>query len=157
RRHQAHPHQRVDQQAVRVSGDARIPPGEPALVVVGSSGPEKRGRRRPRPPWRMANINHRKRAAHRRRVLAALPPILNDRAVMPNADCQDLIVSVSRVEFGRTVREIYIDLRGEWRQSRDQWAENPHDRYMREARARGEITYADLTDVFVFPTLAESL
>jgi hypothetical protein len=103
----------------------------------------------------MTNINHRKRAAHRRRVQAALQEILNDPAVMPNADCADLVVSVSRVEFGRTVREIYIDVRGELRLSHDQWVENPHDRYMREAKARGEETYADLTDVLVFPSITE--
>ena len=105
----------------------------------------------------MANINHRKRAAHRRRVQAALQQILNDPGVMPNADCPDLVVSVSRVEFGRTVREIYIDVLGVSRQSRDQWAELPHDRYMREARARGKETYADLTEVFMFPSLTETV
>lgn len=68
----------------------------------------------------MGNINHRKRAAHRRRVQAALHQILNDPSVMPNADCVDLVVSVSRVEFGRTVREIFIDVMGESRLSRDQ-------------------------------------
>jgi len=74
---------------------------------------------------------------------------------MPNADCSDLVVSVSRVEFGRTVREIYVDVLGEWRRSRDQWPENPHERYTREAQARGEETYADLTDVFLFTGLTE--
>jgi len=103
----------------------------------------------------MGNINNRKRAAHRRRVQAALQQILNDPAIMPNADCSDLVVSVSRVEFGRTVREIYIDVLGSWRQSRDQWVEYPHDRYMREANANGKETYADLTEVFMFPTLTE--
>jgi hypothetical protein len=61
----------------------------------------------------MANSNTRKRAAHRRRVQVALQEILNDPAVMPNADCADLIVSVSRVEFGRAVREIFIDVFGQ--------------------------------------------
>jgi hypothetical protein len=103
----------------------------------------------------MENINHRKRAAHRQRVQAALQQILNDPAVMPNADCPDLVVSVSRVEFGRTVREIYIDVLGLWRQSRDQWAEIPHDRYMRQARAKGEETYTDLDEVFLFPAHTE--
>jgi hypothetical protein len=107
------------------------------------------------PPLHMENINHRKRAAHRRRVLAALQQILNDPAIMPNADCPDLIVSVSRVEFGRTVREIYIDVVGEWKRSLDQWAEMPNDRYMREAQAQGKETYADLTEVFMFPSLTE--
>jgi hypothetical protein len=105
----------------------------------------------------MANINHRKRAAHRRQVQTALQQILNDPAVMPNACCPDLVVSVSRVEFGRTVREICIDLCGEWRKSLDQWTENPHDRYMRESRARGDETYTDLTDIFVFPSLSETV
>ncbi len=105
----------------------------------------------------MANINHRKRAAHRRRVQAALQEILNDPAVMPNADCPDLVVSVSRVEFGRTVREIYIDVLGEWRHSPDRSTENPDERYMRETRAKGKETYADLTDVFLFPTFTEAV
>ena len=103
----------------------------------------------------MESINHRKRAVHRRRVQAALQQILNDSAVMPNADCADLLVSVSRVEFGRTVREIYVEFFGEWRRSCDQWIENPHDRYMREARARGKETYTDLTEVFDFRQLTE--
>jgi hypothetical protein len=103
----------------------------------------------------MANSNTRKRAAHRRRVQAALQEILNDPAVMPNADCPDLVVSVGRVEFGRTVREIFIDVRGAWRRSPDQWIESPHDRYMREARAKGNDTYTDLTDVFIFPEITE--
>lgn len=103
----------------------------------------------------MATINTRKRAAHRRHVQSALQEILNDSAVMPNADCPDLVVSVSRVEFGRTVREIFIDVYGESRVSRDQWAEPPHDRHMREARAKGEDTYIDLNDMFDFPSLTE--
>src|SRR5262249_44287176 len=103
----------------------------------------------------MANINHRKRAAHRRRVQAALQQILNDPAVMPNVDCSDLVVSVRRGEFGRTVREIYIDVFGHWRLSHDQWTENPHDKYQREAEARGEGGYADLTEVLFFPELTE--
>src|SRR5262245_51140414 len=89
----------------------------------------------------MANINHQKRAAHRRRVQAALQEILNDTGVMPNADCRDLVVSVSRVEFGRTVREIYIDVLGQPRRSPDQWAEKPHDKYTRSARTKGKDTY----------------
>jgi hypothetical protein len=103
----------------------------------------------------MANINHRKRAVHRRRVQAALQEILNDPTVMPNADCPDLVVSVSRVEFGRTVREIYIDVLGAWRRSCDQWTENPHDKYMRQAQGKGTESYADLTDVFIFASLTE--
>jgi hypothetical protein len=101
------------------------------------------------------NINFRKRAVHRRKVMAALQQILNDPGVMPNADCPDLIVSVSRVEFGRTVRDIYIGVSGEWKKSKDQWTEIPHDRYTRETRAEGKDTYADLTEVFIFPKLTE--
>jgi hypothetical protein len=91
----------------------------------------------------MANINTRKRAAHRRNIQSTLQQILNDSAVMSNADCPDLIVSLSRVEFGQTVQEIFIDVFGEWRLSRDQWVENPHDKYMREAHAKGDDTYID--------------
>lgn len=98
-------------------------------------------------------INIRKRAAHRRRVQAALQEILNDPAVMPNRDCPDLVVSVSRVEFGRTVREIYVDVFGQRRRPHQPGSENPHDRYMREAEARGETTYIDLTDVFIFANI----
>jgi hypothetical protein len=105
----------------------------------------------------MANINTRKRAAHRRKVQAALQEILNDPAVMPNADCADLVVSVSRVEFGATVREIFIDVFGRLRSSPDQWSESPHDQYMRQAAARGENTYTDLTDVFLFPSITETV
>ena len=63
----------------------------------------------------MTHINERKRAAHRRRVQAALQEILNDPAVMPNADCADSVVSVSRVEFGSTVAEIFVQVHGRWR------------------------------------------
>jgi hypothetical protein len=103
----------------------------------------------------MAIINTRKSAAHRRRVQSTLQQILNDPAVMPNADCSDLVVSLSRVEFGQTVREIFIDVFGEWRLSLDQWVETPHNRYIREARAKGEDTYIDLTDVYIFPKFTE--
>jgi len=74
---------------------------------------------------------------------------------MPNADCADLVVSVIRVEFGQTVREIYVDVRGQWRDSPDEWEEDAHERYKREAAAKGEDSYADLTDVFSFPMLTE--
>src|SRR4029077_5744791 len=103
----------------------------------------------------MSNINQRKRAAHRRQVQAALQEILNDAAVMPNADCPDLVVLVSRVEFGRTVRDIFIDVIGLPRRSREQSAEGPHAKYKRGARAKGEVTYVDLTDVFIFPAIIE--
>jgi ribosome-binding factor A len=103
----------------------------------------------------MENNNLRKRAAHRRQVQAALQKILNDPSIMPNADCRDLVVSVSRVEFGRTVRQIYIDVIGERRKALEPDDELPHQRYLREAEARGELTYADLTEVFLFPSLTE--
>ena len=103
----------------------------------------------------MANIDKRKRAVHRRNVQAALQEILNDPKVMPNSDCPDLIVSVTRVEFGRTVREIFIDVVGQWRRCPAQWTENPHDKYIREARMRGKETYTDLTEVFIFSEITE--
>lgn len=104
----------------------------------------------------MANIHLQKRAAHRRRVQAALQQILNDVGVMPNADCPDLVVSVGQVEFGRTVREIYIDVWGRWRQSLDPHTEHPYTRYERESIERGdEGAFADLTDVFCMPKLTE--
>jgi hypothetical protein len=104
---------------------------------------------------RMSNINIRKRAAHRRRVQRALQEILNDPAVMPNADCRDVLVSVRRVEFGKTVREIYLDVQGRAKRSPAPGEEQPHSRYLREARIRGQDTYADLTDVIVFPGLTQ--
>jgi hypothetical protein len=113
-----------------------------------------------RPLWlpsRMANINNRKRAAHRRRVQGPLQQILNDPVVMPNADCLDVVVSVRRVEFGPTVRHIFVDARGAWRRTPQPGDERPHDRYMREARARGADTYVDLTDMFMFPELTETV
>ncbi len=103
----------------------------------------------------MTHIHIRKRATHRRRVLAELQHILNDLSVMPNADAPDLIVFVRRVEFGNTVREIFIDVEGKWRYSRDLWSEMPHDRYMRAAKAKGHCTYIDLTDMFLFPQFTE--
>jgi len=103
----------------------------------------------------MANINVGKRAAHGRSVKAALQDILNDPAVMPNADCPDLLVSVSRVEFGKTVAEIYLDVHARWRRPLDPGSEPPHDRYMREARGRGEDTYIDFDEVFYFPQITE--
>jgi hypothetical protein len=60
----------------------------------------------------MRDSRTRKRAEHRRGVMAALRDILNDPAVMPNADCPDLVVNV---EFGNTVRDIYVDFVGFWR------------------------------------------
>lgn len=101
----------------------------------------------------MRQLNHQKRIAHKRKVQAALQQILNDSAIMPNASCSDLLVSVSRVEFGSTVGEIYIDVFGRWRKSMDCSDESPHDKYLREAREAGDETYIDLTEVFHFPKL----
>jgi hypothetical protein len=96
-------------------------------------------------------INVRKRVAHRRRIQAILQEILNDPTIMPNADCQDLFVTLSSVEFGRTVAHIFIDVHARWRLPRDRWTELPHARYMREARVHGNDTYCDLNEVFDFP------
>lgn len=93
----------------------------------------------------MHRSNDRKRARHRRRVLFALRAILNDPSVMPNADRRDLVVSVSHVDFGRTVRDIYVDFYGV--RKRPQEAKGYHERYLHEAKERGERTYVDLTDV----------
>ncbi len=74
---------------------------------------------------------------------------------MPNADLPRPRSSpVSRVEFGSTVREICVDFRGEWRQAREEWQENPHARYMREAAERRgtAVAYADLPSVFIIRT-----
>ena len=101
----------------------------------------------------MPRINVRKRAAHRRRVQAALQAVLNDPDVMPNADCPDLVVSVSRVEFGHTVREIFVDLMGHPKQYRAPGDLTLRNHYVDQAKRRGEEIYADLTDVAVFPKL----
>lgn len=101
----------------------------------------------------LRTINLKKRVACKRAVQTALQRILNDPSVMPNVDCGDLVVSVSRVEFGRTVREIYIDVTGHRRRPACNTVEDPHDRYMREAQERGEDTYIDFIDMFVFPNL----
>ena len=44
---------------------------------------------------------------------------------------------------------------GIWRRPIDQWAEAPHDTYVREARAAGNETYVDLDEVFYFPAMTE--
>jgi hypothetical protein len=103
----------------------------------------------------MTDLTIRKRAAHRREVQSALQQILKDESVMPNIDCSDLVVSVSRVEFGRTVREIFIDVFGRSRHPQDPDGESSDIKYQSRARARGEEGYCDLTDVFVFPQLTE--
>ena len=87
----------------------------------------------------MENINHRKRAAFERRVHVALTEILNDPEVMPNADCRELLVTIRRIVFGRTVRTIYIDFFGHWRNIEQ----------ARSAQPRIEPD-VDLTDVMYF-------
>lgn len=101
----------------------------------------------------MGNVNVRKRAAHRRRVQEALGTILNDPSVMPNIDCPDLLVVVSQVEFGRTVREIYVRFFGFWRRTHVPGEEPPHARYQRQAEQQGKGGYDDLTDVINNPEL----
>ena len=101
----------------------------------------------------MSNINVPKRRAYRRRLLSLLSEILNDQSVMPNADCGDIVVVVNDVAFGKTVREIYVDFRGFWK--KPELARAAHTRYMEEAKAAGRRTYADLTDVAIFPALME--
>ena len=101
----------------------------------------------------MGNINTPKRSAYRRRLLALLSDILSDPSVMPNADCCDIVVVVRDVAFGKTVREIYVDFRGFWKNP--ELACTAHTRYMEEAKAAGQKTYADLTDVAIFPALME--
>ena len=49
----------------------------------------------------MQNVNRRKRAEFERRVYRTLTEILNDPEVMPNADCDDLVVSAD--ENGRAL------------------------------------------------------
>jgi hypothetical protein len=92
------------------------------------------------------NINHRKRAAHERRVREVLTDILNDPEVMPNADCRELLVTIRRIVFGRTVRYIFIDLVGQWR---DLDA-------TRSAPPRVD-PYIDLTDFMHFPEHLEAV
>jgi hypothetical protein len=103
----------------------------------------------------MSAINERKRAAYRERLRPVLQDILNDCAVMPNEDCPDLIVNISAIEFGRTVRHIYVDFQGSWRDP--ERAKGVHERYLRQAAARGADTYADLTDVATSPRLMETV
>ena len=100
----------------------------------------------------MPNTNPRKRIAHARRVKSVLQGILNDTEYMPNSDCPDLFVTVTRLEFGATVRQIYIDVGANSRHSPRPGEESPHEKYTREARARGAYLggYDDLTDVLYF-------
>ena len=103
----------------------------------------------------MSNVNVAKRAAHERRVRGALQAILNDPSVMPNADCVDLFVSVSRVAFGRTIAEIFIEVSAHPRRPPDKEDEPRHERYAREAKRDGKSTYADFDEVFHFPALTQ--
>jgi hypothetical protein len=103
----------------------------------------------------VANVDARKRAAHQRRVQAALSAILNDTAVMPNVDCQDLVVVISQVEFGRTVRDVFVRCYGLWRRAIGPGEESPHARYQREADLRTDGRYDDLGDVMQFGLLSE--
>jgi len=95
----------------------------------------------------MENIHHRQRSAYERRVRQALTAILNDPDVMPNSDCRELVVSIGRLVFGKTVRDIYIEISGQWR-DRDM-ARTAHMRYL--AEAKGERSYVDLTDAMHLP------
>ena len=84
-------------------------------------------------------------------MLTALRDILNDPAIMPNEDCEDLIVNVFHVEFGRTFQDIYLDFYGCLKRRPEPGEEKRHDRYMRQAHGRGEDTYDDLSDVAYLP------
>lgn len=103
----------------------------------------------------MTFIHNRKRAAYSKTVQLTLNEILNDSDVMPNADCPDLFVSVNRVAFGPTVRDIYIDVWGLNRKARVEGEEPSHKRYQREANEHGGGGYCDLTDMFCLPHLTE--
>ncbi len=98
------------------------------------------------------NINHRKREDYRRKVMVELQQILNDSSVMPNSDCSDLIVMINDLQFGRTVRDIFIDV---WGEPKNQNEGNRHDFYLKEAAAAGKGSYYDLTDMFTDPVLTK--
>lgn len=68
---------------------------------------------------------------------------------MPNANCRDLVVNINYVDFGRTVRDVYVDFCGLWKHPEQ--SEGRHERYLHEAKERGERTYVDLTDVAHLP------
>jgi hypothetical protein len=88
--------------------------------------------------------------------MLALHQILNDPNVMPNADCPDLVVSVCEVDFGKTVRTIYVDFSGHYKDP--ERAKTAHDRYTKESHANGmEGAYDDLTDVAALPHNREIL
>jgi hypothetical protein len=104
----------------------------------------------------MGNVVHQKRAEYRKRVMTALREILNDPHLMPNVDCPDLVVNVSEVDFGKTVRTIYVDYFGFWKDP--ERAKTAHERYTKDSEAKGlEGVYDDLTDVGFLPHLREIL
>jgi ribosome-binding factor A len=104
----------------------------------------------------MGNVANQKRAEYRKSVIAALHQILNDPSVMPNADCPDLVVNVCEVDFGKTVRTIYVDFLGFWRDP--ERAKTAHERYTKESQAKGlDGVYDDLTDVAALPHVREVL
>lgn len=82
-----------------------------------------------------------------------LTEILNDDSVMPNIDCSDLVVSIRRLEFGTTPRTIFLDVYGRFR--RAEMRGNAGRIWMARAKALGEETFDDLTDVMVFPRLRQ--
>ena len=94
----------------------------------------------------MGNVPHQKRADHRKRVMTALHEILNDPNVMRNSDCPDLVVNVCEVDFGKTVRTIYVDFVGHYKDP--ERAKTSHERYTKESHEKGlDGVYDDLTDV----------
>jgi N-glycosidase YbiA len=93
-----------------------------------------------------------RRAAYRKRVMAALNEILNDPNVMPNSDCPDLVVGVREVDFGESTRTIYVRITGFWKD--EERARTGHKRYERASYASGlEGVYDDLSDVTGLPHL----
>jgi len=94
----------------------------------------------------MGNVPRQKRDEYRKRVMAALQQIMNDPNVMPNVDCLDLLVNVCEVDFGKTVRTIYVDFFGHYKNS--DLAKTAHERYTKQSHANGlGGVYDDLTDV----------
>ena len=99
----------------------------------------------------MSNINVRKRIRYRRKLFELLQDVLNDPNVMPNADCGDLVVMVKDIAFGRTVREIFVDVIGHWKTP--ELCRTAHDRYLERARATSEETYRISLRFGYFPNL----
>jgi len=102
----------------------------------------------------VANINVRKRSQHRRRVQAALSEILNDPSVMPNVDCPNLVIVVTQVEFGRTVRDILVRCCALPKQAIIPGQEPHVVRYQREAELRTGGVYDDFYDLRYFGRLS---